>query len=1239
MSIKRTIITTVLALAMVALVAPVTTQAVTVDELMAQIATLQSQLQGLSGTTTVTAGTGACAGVTFTRNLTVGSTGSDVKCLQVLLNANGYKLATTGAGSPGMETSYFGPRTLAVVKAFQVAKGWTPANQVGPLTRAAFNALLGTTGGTTTTLPAGCTSTSGFSPTTGASCATGVVVVVPTGAGLSVMASSDNPNGGGVVAGQAQAQMLKLVFTNGDNAPVKVTTLKLNRGGISSDALLTNVYLFDGVTRLTDAASVSAGVIGFNDSTGLFTVPAYGSKTITVEADINSDSATYSGQVVSINLASATNVTTNASSVKGNYPILGNMMSVVSGTTLATAYFSTIYGTDAVSDVYPSGATIDPQSDYPVWYTNLNVNISTGTVNMTRISLGEVGSINYSDVQNFRLYVDGVQVGSAVPSLDANGYATFNLTSSPAVLKSGARQIKVLADIIGGSSRNFSFQLKTSADITLVDGQYGVNIVPTISTTATTVTFASLRSCYTLSTTTYGCTINSGATTTSKTTDSPSGNVINTASSQTLARWTLKANGERVKVDTLKAYVKFTNVAGTTTVTNDCADSVQCTDVTKMTLRNAALYANGVQIGNTASLTPAATGTTFNLGSSLIVDPLTPVTLELKADIYDNTGTFNDIDATDTLQAYLIIGSGNGMGQVSSTSVNVPTATVAGNQLTVAAGGLTLSNYNAYTNQTTVAPLTNYKLGHFTLTAGTTEAVNISTVEVDLIRLATYTSNLYVKLGSFTTAVKSAPSATSTWSVNYSLPAGTTVDVMVYGDVASSKTGSTTGSTGVSVSGTTAQSSTSASAVSGGSTGVLTGGQTITFGTGSINAVVDGTTPQSTAVAGGQQVSAGKFKFTAQNDSYTVTELRFTAKDANATANGNIIQSASLMDGTTTLGTTSYDSVHNYFYFTGLTLPVAANTTKTLTVSLLLGTPYTDGVTVSTGENAIITLSYMKALNGSGVSYDAGTGAANTDSSVHIAGATGGTSAANYLYVYKSVPTFTVGTVASSSAALSSGAATSLYSFTVAAGAKGPVSLKQLKFYVAINDNVGAAGSNHLGVFRLFRGSTDLVNQGLVTIVDNTDVTHVLTAALGATTSITTSGTADVIFNTEEVIPAGQSYTYTLKATGSGFSCASGTCDSVSTSLPQTQATAPTGTTAGYNATYYYLGSAANSSTAIQGLNTTAGAGAGTAANIIWSDNSGKSHDYVSTSSGSADWFGGYLIQNLPLDSIGVSAQ
>jgi hypothetical protein len=92
----------------------------------------------LGGTTTGSA-TSAAVHV-FQTNLTTGSLGSEVKALQEYLNAHGYTVSTSGAGSSGNETTTFGAGTRTALIKYQKANGITPAvGYFGAVTRAAIN--------------------------------------------------------------------------------------------------------------------------------------------------------------------------------------------------------------------------------------------------------------------------------------------------------------------------------------------------------------------------------------------------------------------------------------------------------------------------------------------------------------------------------------------------------------------------------------------------------------------------------------------------------------------------------------------------------------------------------------------------------------------------------------------------------------------------------------------------------------------------------------------------------------------------------------------------------------------------------------------------------------------------------------------------------------------------------------------------------------------------------------------
>lgn len=110
-------------------------KAATTEELQAQINALLAQISALQGTT-------ASASMTFTMDLTLGSSGAEVTALQNWLISKGYSI-------PAGATGYFGAQTQAALAAYQAANGISPAaGYFGPITRAKVNAAGGSTGST-----------------------------------------------------------------------------------------------------------------------------------------------------------------------------------------------------------------------------------------------------------------------------------------------------------------------------------------------------------------------------------------------------------------------------------------------------------------------------------------------------------------------------------------------------------------------------------------------------------------------------------------------------------------------------------------------------------------------------------------------------------------------------------------------------------------------------------------------------------------------------------------------------------------------------------------------------------------------------------------------------------------------------------------------------------------------------------------------------------------------------------
>jgi hypothetical protein len=992
----------------------------------------------------------------------------------------------------------------------------------------------------------------------------------PVATGLTVSLASDTPASGTLVQGQAIADLAHFTFTALAEKDLTVTKLKMQRIGVSADATLSAVYLYDGATRLSDSATVSSTYITVNDSTGLFTVPAGDSKTIAVKSNI-ADS-TY-GETVGVQIVAAADVTSTADTVSGTFPVKGNIHSIASAT-LATVTLGTTTPTENTA-VQPG------ETEFLVWKNP--VVVATRDVTLNYLTLREIGSIDKDDLQNLKLFVNGTQVGETQTELDSNYYVTFDLSASPVTLKTGTRNIEVKADVIDGSNKNYTFSLRQAADIVLVDSQYNANITISGTTPASSSTQ----------------TVAVGSITVTKKTDSPSGNVINSASNVTLGVYEFKAYGEDVKVETLR--ITFTGV--------DVDNSNNGTTIGK--LRNGAIFADGVQVGSTADINEDSQSTpytSYSLGSSLIVSPDSPVTIEIKADIFDSDGT-NSISATDTIQVKIVGGDlNNGQAQTSLSILDVPAGNVDANTVTVVTGSLSGDKDYSYGNQTTIAGLSAYKIGDYVLVAAEGEDVNISafTVTVAITNdaggsttntAANSVSNLYVKYADNTTTPKSAAAASNSFSVSYTLANNSQIEVAVYADLSNTFDADDTVITTLDVTGLTADSASTADLTDGPKTG-----QTITFATGSISAALDGTTPvDQIAVAQASDVKAGTYKFTTQNAPVTVKDI--TVKLVTAASDRSVQYAKLDIDNDGTADTPAVSFVRTsgvpYAAFTGLNFEIAKDTSQKVSVLLTLNDVTTNG---TSGDDVQVSLyNYKYSIAGT----------ESTSSAQNIN--------ANNVYVRNTIPTVTK---LSTSGALQNGTEMDIYEFKVTADSNADVALKQLKFAVAINDNVGTNNPLTLGAFKLYRGSTSLT--------DNVAITNASTSPqnlkTGGSSLAEGSSTVIVRWTTEEVIQKGTSSTYTIKATPSGFTTSAD--DDYFTIQMSGDASAPT---SGHT---YLVDTDTTTSEYVAALGLV-DASASTAANFIWSDNAKSPHastlvdntgaSYTATSS--ADWINAYLLK------------
>jgi len=1103
-----TIATIITVVAMVAgPVAPA--QALTTAELQAQIAALQAQLAALTAqlgavTTGTTGATGTLpTGCSFDRNLKRGMSGADVKCLQQVLNSDADTLvAASGVGSAGNETTYFGSLTTAAVKKYQVKQGIVAVGTgfVGTLTRAKLNA--GATGGAAgTTLPAGCTTSSGYSPTTGQPCGSGTAVVIPTTGVVTASLASDNPASASIVTdstagdgAQALIPMVKVNLSNGTASPITVTSMKFTRSGISSDSDISQAYLYDGDTMLADYSSFSLTVLTFN-SASLITIPANTVKTITLKVDL-ADTTDAGGKTIRFGINAASDIVSNASSIGGVFPLTGNYM-----TTAQTSSLGKL--TVAVQATNP--AAPDPGAGVEVMKFTLAA--TDQNIQVKRLVFTDIGTVAYTDLTNFSLFDAATPIGSVVASANSDKTVVMDLSASPILIEKGnTKNMTLKADIAGGTSRNYTFKFQNMYDIVAYDTQYGIYVKPNQSDTWTILSGAQ-------------ATINNGTVTASRAADSPSGNISASSTNQVLAKFKLKASGEDVKVTdlTLKAYGSIGAVG----------------------LYQTSIYYDGAQVGQTTTTMDtqatagAAEGVIFSFGNTLILPAGTEKTLEIRSDVKNASG--GSIAAGSTLTAQ--VSSFTATGKTSGASVTI--GAVTGYQLTVSAGTLVVSVNQAvpdFSSSTAVgvAGATNALIGSFILTAGSGEGASVTALTAQIIGTAnTEYQNVRIYKGTLASGVQLGAAlnngGTPTVATDYtvypspylSLNAGEQVVLNVYADILTGASTATIKNVKMGiVYGTGKVTNTSVN-----SSGTVTGQNLVVSSGGYVGVFADtNTTAAGLVVMGTTGVEFAKFKLSASSSPEDMTI-------------SGIVATTTLNAGTALAPTSSVSNIV-------LTSSLNPSWSVTLTglnsagVADFTGLMTANPLVIPAGEEDVITLKanigvYGAADSNSYIIFGLATttyrGESGSPTTIAPAYRVAGTAQ----YIYKSKPTVTLIAQSTPGSTFSDGTQT-LIKFRVAADSKGAIDLNRVNIKVAINDIATSTSNLYLSSISLYQvGNSTVLNSAVSIAATSTSYTDYSASSTVSASKFGGALTGDPLSKTGNILLSNTNGT-ALKQIGAG---------------------------------------------------------------------------------------------------------
>lgn len=667
---------------------------------------------GGSGSSGSTGGTG----YTFTRNLSMGDTGEDVRQLQMALNAlSCCQVASSGAGSPGNESSYFGSLTKTAVTKFQNAYSSTVLAPLGLTAGTGFFGASSRAQLNSLNVGSGSGNQGGGNQGGGQ---------VPSGSGLTVALAPGQPEFFVIPGNVSSQKFSSFIFTAGSQA-VTVNEITIGRTQLGDKDDFDDVWItVNGTQKGPDRSLVTGDFANITFNNDPFVIPAGQSVTVNIMGSLSSSAVAGHYNALGLKDVKA------STAVNANFPIYGGVSTI--STQNATVVTITTQGSDKTVSVGASQTEIgrfkidvDSSNDQDIMLESILLE-NEGTS-------GDLSTV----IANPQLKVGGQVVSSSV-----NLTGDFmQIILNDYMMEDGATQsFTIVADIVNAEvSDTIQLQLDEDSDVVAkeVNSDSGVRVNGNDGTATTPANNVDLKT-YTVETGDVNFAINNAS----------SRNVAPGLDDVVLLDGTLTVDSP-IKADGLKVRLQSGTAITTSTHAGLQAD-----------FENVALKIDGLTIdtvdtltdngGGTGALATGSSGDYFNFDSTFNVESGEHA-ITVEADVKSGA-TAGDklkvaIFAAD-LDSAEYVTSGD---QVPSAEL---TGQVNGSLITIQAAVITVTRNDGFSSEVIIGGVNDLEAFKFTIDANDSSDVEVTSVTFAADGSNTYTTSFVTNLRLFVDGVQ-----------------------------------------------------------------------------------------------------------------------------------------------------------------------------------------------------------------------------------------------------------------------------------------------------------------------------------------------------------------------------------------------------------------------------------------------------------------------------------------------------